>query len=181
MVLERFAISLLIFCAGCGQDSGNPLSGDGARTTPNIQNVFNLPLTDLNALPTGTARYIGSAAFGSDSENIAEILSRPEMTSDLNLIANFQSGNISATFNNFKGSSGSPMQGLLQADMTQFNENFLGSVHGNIGEAGPTSSFSGDIFGRFRGSTAEFFAGTLQISGVTGDLYGAFAAQDMAR
>ncbi len=185
--MRRFNFSVLLaFCvSSCGGSGGNPLSSASIsadssipETSVLIQSVFDRPLTDSASMPTGVSYYSGSASFSADTESQSEILLSPTMTSRFEMTANLQNGSISATLDQFRLSTGQLLAGNLQGNLSAFTDtNFLGTVSGSISQSNVATNFAGDISGQFRGSSGGFFAGDIQVTSNTGDLYGVYAAQ----
>ena len=126
-----------------------------------------------NVPVSGTATYLGAAAYKTDSnippdldypdyENA--ILTNPEFVSEMKLTANFGSSSINGVFSNFHSAAAGPLDGGLRiTNGTIDGGSFAGDVSGNVGVPGAVRPAIGTTSGDFVGDGAEYVLGYIAL------------------
>ncbi|MFE3838511.1 transferrin-binding protein-like solute binding protein [Pseudogemmobacter sonorensis] len=166
------ALCLLAACGGGGSD--NPAadySSDAAGADRLTAETASLTQTAAASMPTtGRAEYDGvvGMAFGSTPTT----LSSAEMLGEVDLTANFATGQITGEFDDFNTAAGQELNGTLRVSNGQIVGNaFSADIAGNLtGTTSAPGAVSGSVSGDFLGTNASAIEGTGTASSTAGDL-----------
>lgn len=154
---------------GAGGGAG-PSSGSLACALTGCE-IAKLLVTPV--MPSGQAVYLGRLSYA--TENAAGVIKTTN--ANLNMTANFNTGNIALELSNFN--DGLRYSGTALGAATITNAQFSGSYSGNLTQNGTEKSVSGAVTGQFRGSLAQALDGEVIATGeggTGGDAFGRFFA-----
>ncbi|NPD16822.1 hypothetical protein HOY34_16640 [Xinfangfangia sp. D13-10-4-6] len=166
-------LSLMTACSGGGGDDSPTVeyASDAANAARLVAETANLSQTSASSMPvTGRAEYDGvvGMAFGGAPASIASA----QMLGEMDLTANFATGQISGEFDDFNTAAGQELNGALRVTNGRITGNgFAADINGNLTGAGTApGAVTGAINGDFLGTNAAAIEGTGSATSTAGNL-----------